>query len=106
MARSVRGLTIPELLLQECQHLKGGLAACQIDSRLANLTGARRRHILYAGKGKYRHKETGMPVGPQGQKRPKDQIACSVMVAKIATGEIEETTQPPTERKAPSTQMN
>lgn len=30
-----------------------------------------------------------MPKGPQGQKRPADIIGCAVMVAKIATGEIE-----------------
>ena len=32
-----------------------------------------------------------MPKGPQGQKRPGDVIGCAVTVAKIATGEIEET---------------
>lgn len=31
-----------------------------------------------------------MPKGPQGQKRPADLIGCAVMVAQIATGEIEE----------------
>ncbi len=31
-----------------------------------------------------------MPKGPQGQKRPADAIARAVMVAQIATGEIEE----------------
>ncbi len=31
-----------------------------------------------------------MPKGPQGQKRPADLIGMSVMVAKIATGEIED----------------
>lgn len=31
-----------------------------------------------------------MPRGPQGQKRPADVIGCAVVVAKIATGEIEE----------------
>ena len=35
-----------------------------------------------------------MPKGPQGQKRPADVIGCAVMVAKIATGEIEETPKP------------
>ena len=30
-----------------------------------------------------------MPKGPQGQKRPADVIGAAVMVAKIATGEIE-----------------
>ena len=33
-----------------------------------------------------------MPKGPQGQRRPADAIGAAVMVAKIATGEIEETT--------------
>lgn len=32
-----------------------------------------------------------MPKGPQGQKRPADMIGAAVMVAKIATGEVEET---------------
>jgi hypothetical protein len=32
-----------------------------------------------------------MPKGPKGQKRPADVIGAAVMVAKIATGEIEET---------------
>ena len=31
-----------------------------------------------------------MPKGPQGQKRPADVIGAAVMVAKIATGELEE----------------
>lgn len=31
-----------------------------------------------------------MPKGPQGQKRPADQVGMSIMVAKIATGEIED----------------
>ena len=31
-----------------------------------------------------------MPKGPQGQKRPADVIGCAVHVARIATGEIEE----------------
>lgn len=32
-----------------------------------------------------------MPKGPKGQKRPADVIGAAVMVAKIATGEEEET---------------
>jgi hypothetical protein len=31
-----------------------------------------------------------MPKGPQGQKRPADVIGAAVMVAKIATGELED----------------
>ena len=31
-----------------------------------------------------------MPRGPNGEKRPGDAVGCAVMVAKIATGEIEE----------------
>lgn len=31
-----------------------------------------------------------MPKGPQGQKRPADVIGTAIMVAKIATGEVEE----------------
>ena len=36
-----------------------------------------------------------MPYGPQGQWRPADDRACSVHVAKLATGQIEETYAPP-----------
>jgi hypothetical protein len=32
-----------------------------------------------------------MPKGPQGQKRPADVIGAAVLVAKIATGEVEDT---------------
>lgn len=39
-----------------------------------------------------------MPKGPQGQARPADVIGAAVMVAKIATGEVNET--PGDERKA------
>jgi hypothetical protein len=35
-----------------------------------------------------------MPKGPQGQKRPADTNACAVMVARIATGEVEEDGKP------------
>jgi len=31
-----------------------------------------------------------LPKGPQGQKRPADVIGSAIMVAKIATGEVEE----------------
>ena len=33
-----------------------------------------------------------MPRGPKGEKRPADAIGAAIMVAKIATGEIEEKT--------------
>ena len=33
-----------------------------------------------------------MPRGPKGEKRPADVIGAAVMVGRIATGEIEETT--------------
>lgn len=32
-----------------------------------------------------------MPRGPQGQKRPGNSVGCAVMVAKVATGEVEDT---------------
>ena len=32
-----------------------------------------------------------MPKGPQGQRRPADVVGCAVRVARIATGEIEDT---------------
>ena len=42
-----------------------------------------------------------MPKGPQGQKRPADAVGCAVMVAKIATGEIEDTrSEAPGRRKS------
>ncbi len=34
-----------------------------------------------------------MPRGPKGEKRPADAVGAAVMVAKIATGEVEETTE-------------
>lgn len=35
-----------------------------------------------------------MPKGPQGQKRPADVVGAAVMIARIATGEIEEKPAP------------
>ena len=35
-----------------------------------------------------------MPKGPNGQKRPGDVIGAAIMVARIATGEVEEGVQP------------
>ena len=35
-----------------------------------------------------------MPKGPRGEKRPADAVARAIMVAKIATGEIEDQTDP------------
>ena len=32
-----------------------------------------------------------MPTGPKGQKRPADVVGAAIMVARIATGEIEDT---------------
>jgi len=43
-----------------------------------------------------------MPRGPKGQKRPADVIGNAIMVAKIATGEIEET---PTAKASPQAAM-
>jgi len=34
-----------------------------------------------------------MPKGPNGQKRPADAIGLAVMIGKIATGEIDDTTE-------------
>ena len=31
-----------------------------------------------------------MPKGPKGERRPADAIGCAVMVARIATGEVED----------------
>ena len=39
-----------------------------------------------------------MPRGPNGEYRPDDPVAAAIMVAKIATGEIEEVIDPPRER--------
>ena len=42
-----------------------------------------------------------MPRGPQGQRRPADAIGNAVHIARIATGEIEETTlKQPAKRKS------
>ena len=35
-----------------------------------------------------------MPKGPRGEKRPADAIGLAVMIGKIATGEIEDQTDP------------
>lgn len=35
-----------------------------------------------------------MPKGPNGQKRPADAIGLAVMIGKIATGEVEDQTDP------------
>lgn len=43
-----------------------------------------------------------MPKGPQGQKRPADTIGCAVLVARIATGEVEEVIQSPSRTAASS----
>jgi hypothetical protein len=39
-----------------------------------------------------KHYILGMPKGPKGEKRPADAIGNAVMIAKIATGEIEDIT--------------
>ena len=41
-----------------------------------------------------------MPKGPKGQKRPGDVVGAAVTVAKIATGEIEDTTKDDGKNKA------
>jgi hypothetical protein len=41
-----------------------------------------------------------MPRGPKGEKRPADVIGAAVMVGRIATGEIEESTEPETKAAA------
>jgi len=40
-----------------------------------------------------------MPTGPRGEKRPADVIGAAIMVPKIATGEIEETTKEPSRKR-------
>lgn len=46
----------------------------------------------FAGFGRLVREErkTTMPKGPQGQKRPADTIGNAVMIAQIATGEVED----------------
>ncbi len=41
-----------------------------------------------------------MPKGPKGEKRPADAVGAAIKVAKIATGEIEETTDDGKDRAA------
>ena len=36
-----------------------------------------------------------MPKGPQGQKRPADVVGNAVLIGRIATGEVEDTTDDP-----------
>jgi hypothetical protein len=37
-----------------------------------------------------KHEENAMPKGPNGEKRPADAVGLAVLIAKIATGEVEE----------------
>jgi hypothetical protein len=41
-----------------------------------------------------------MPRGPRGEERPADVVGAAVMVAKIATGEIEDTRRDPSKEYA------
>lgn len=41
-----------------------------------------------------------MPTGPKGQKRPADAVGLAVLIGKIATGEVEDTT--PNDGKDPA----
>ena len=41
-----------------------------------------------------------MPKGPRGEKRPGDVIGAAIMVAKIATGEVEDQLPDPAKRSA------
>jgi hypothetical protein len=43
-----------------------------------------------------------MPKGPRGEKRPGDVIGAAIMVARIATGEVEESLQGPRKRTSGS----
>lgn len=43
-----------------------------------------------------------MPKGPRGEKRPGDVIGAAIMVAKIATGEVEDQLPDPAKRAAGS----
>jgi hypothetical protein len=43
-----------------------------------------------------------MPKGPKGEKRPADVIGNAILVAKIATGEIEETIESADDGKNPA----
>jgi hypothetical protein len=42
-----------------------------------------------------------MPRGPQGRWRPADPVAAGVHIAKLATGEIVETQDPPASTRSP-----
>ena len=44
-----------------------------------------------------------MPKGPKGEKRPADVIGAAVMVAKIATGEVEE--EPEEKKMSPAAEL-
>jgi hypothetical protein len=40
-----------------------------------------------------------MPKGPNGERRPADVIGCAVTIGRIATGEMEDKTCPPSGRR-------
>ena len=46
-----------------------------------------------------------MPKGPKGEKRPADVIGAAVKVMKIATGEIEETTETKAKKSSPAAEL-
>ena len=46
-----------------------------------------------------------MPKGPKGEKRPADAVGTAVMVAKIATGEIEEDIDDKPEKNAAAAEL-
>ena len=46
-----------------------------------------------------------MPKGPKGEKRPADVIGAAVAVAKIATGEIAETTEKKTKKMSAAAEL-
>jgi hypothetical protein len=59
-------------------------------------------HRLVAKRASHLLKVSLMPRGPKGEKRPADAIGHAVMIAKIATGEIDESTPPPDDGKDPA----
>jgi hypothetical protein len=82
-------LTAAKLQFGRIQHLTRLAFSGQIGKVFAAPAhyATMRYHVLRIG--------AAMPKGPQGQRRPADVNGCAVMVAKLATGEINETLTTP-----------
>lgn len=88
---------LPNMISQCIVPEVGNLCAWRLRGVLYYMTTPNLDTLIFnlGRKCRRRLKGWGMPKGPRGQKRPADAVGCAIMVAKIATGEIEEELQEP-----------